>query len=171
MGESILQYIDQAVAKALAAGRLSVAQGQKDAYKTTERRLYALPVIRAKLEEEREELAQLIDPEQELPGRSADIIRFQRSGLRLSKEDILTARITDLECRIASKEHELKEMERALEQAANDYYYLTISLKYFDSTVDEEAAAILHCDPSTIRRNRSRLVRIIAVWLYGPEAI
>lgn len=170
MGESILQYIDQAVAKALAAGRLSVAQGQKDAYKTTERRLYALPVIRAKLEEEREELAQLTE-DQELSVRSTDIIRFQRPGLRLSKEDILTARITDLECRIASKEHEIKEMERALEQVTNDYYYLTISLKYFDSTVDEEAAAILHCDPSTIRRNRSRLVRIIAVWLYGPEAI
>ena len=171
MGESILQYIDQAVAKALAAGRLSVTQGQKDAYKTTERRLYALPVIRAKLEEEREELAQLTGSERELPSRSADIIRFQRSGLRLSKEDILAARITDLECRIASKEHEIKEMERALEQAANDYYYLTIAMKYFDGTVDEDVAAILHCDPSTIRRNRSRLVRIIAVWLYGPEAI
>lgn len=171
MGQSIYQYIDQAVAKALAAGRLSVTQGQKDTYRATERRLHALPTIRRKMEEEREDLAQLTDPEQEIPGRSADIVRFHRLGLRLSDEDILAARIADLECRIASKEYEIREIERALKEVEKDGYFRLLGMKFFEGLSDETIAEALHCDPSTVRRNRARLVRTMSVWLYGPEAI
>lgn len=52
-----------------------------------------------------------------------------------------------------------------------DPYYLTIELKYFDNVKDADAALRLRCDPATVRRNRRRLVRRLALRLYGVECI
>ena len=49
-----------------------------------------------------------------------------------------------------------------------------MNVSYSDIEVtftDAELAEKLYCDESTVRRNRSRLIRIIAVRLYGVEAI
>ncbi|MPM95975.1 hypothetical protein SDC9_143131 [bioreactor metagenome] len=164
--------IEQAVGRAFEAGRMSVGQAQKEAYKMTERRLYAMPVIRKKLQEEMEDLNRLREENApDIVCHSTDIIRFRRSGVRLSDEDLLEVQILDFNARIAAKQHEIKEIERALEQIERDPYYPSVQMKYFNNISDEEVAGFLSCDASTVRRNRSRLVRSIAVWLYGPTAI
>lgn|GEM_PF-406873 len=170
--KSFEKIIELAVQRAFEAGRLSAGQTQKDAYKTTERRLYAIPTLRAKLAEERDDLARLVEEQApDIVTHSTDIVRFRRSGVRLSDDDLLMAQLTDLRARIAAKEYEIKEIEHALDQIKMDYYYRTVSQKYFEGVADEVVADRHHCDPSTVRRNRARLVRHIAIWLYGPGAI
>ena len=44
-------------------------------------------------------------------------------------------------------------------------------MKYFDNVKDADAALRLRCDPATVRRNRRRLVRRLALRLYGVECI
>ena len=54
---------------------------------------------------------------------------------------------------------------------ADDEYYPIIRMKYFEGKTDEEIAPEIPCDPSTVRRNKSRLIRRIAVKLYGAQAV
>ena len=68
-------------------------------------------------------------------------------------------------------EHEIETMKKALKQIENDTYYLAVKGKYLDGLSDDEIARAISCDPSTVRRNRGRLVRVLAVWLYSAEAV
>lgn len=166
------KVIEQAIRRAFEAGRISAGQAQKDAYKSTERRLYAMPILLAKKAEEEADLERLLrENEPDIVMRSTDIVRFRRTGIRLSDEDLLQAQVTDLRANIAMKEHEIQQIERALEHVKGDYYYRAVPMKYFEGISDDDVAKQLFCDGSTIRRNRSRLVKALSIWLYGPEAI
>ena len=36
---------------------------------------------------------------------------------------------------------------------------------------DEEIAKEIYCDIRTVRRHRSRLVQVLAIWFYGADAV
>lgn len=165
----IEKIIKSAVQAGLEAGRIQAGRTVTNAYKATERRLYALPVLKKKVEDARERLKEL--QSMGLPGRSKDVIRFSRSGRRLSPEEILEALIQDVKASIAADEFEIETIEKALDNIRDDQYYSAVSGKYFDGLSDEEIAKKIPCDERTVRRHRGRLVRVLAVWLYGAEAV
>ena len=127
----------------------------------TERRLYALPIIR-ELENCGVEA---------LRHHSASLVRLIRPGMRLTPEEVHSAQMAELRARLAADEREVRKMQHALRSIGEDPYYLTIELKYFDNVKDADAALRLRCDPATVRRNRRRLVRRLALRLYGVECI
>ena len=138
----------------------------------TERRLYALPIIRERIEDNREELTELENCGVEaLRHHSASLVRLIRPGMRLTPEEVHSAQMADLRARLAADEREVRKMQHALRSIGEDPYYLTIELKYFDNVKDADAALRLRCDPATVRRNRRRLVRRLALRLYGVECI
>lgn len=157
--------IEEIIKQAVEAGRLSAETTSKDAYKATERRLYALPVLRDKRADDLERLAEI--RENGLRHRSKDILRFNRSGSRLSMEEVLEAVTMDLEASIAATEYEIETLERALSRIADDPYYRTVTGRYIDAISDEEIAEDIPCETTTVWRNRKRLVQRLAVWLYG----
>ena len=167
--DDIEKIIQRAVQAGIEAGRAQAEKTVKDAYRATERRLYALPVLLKKVEDAKEKLQEL--EQHGLRKRSRDIIRFSRSGWRFSHDEILEALKLDIEASIAADEHEIETLKKALKQIENDTYYLAVKGKYLDGLSDDEIAQAISCDPSTVRRNRGRLVRILAVWLYGAEAV
>lgn len=133
--------VEKIVELAVAAGRMAAERTSADAFKATERRLYALPVLREKLAWDREQLPAL-------------------DG----------AARTDLEATIAADAYEVETLERALARCAGDAYYQTVAGKYFDGLDDAEIGKLLHCKDSTVWRNRKRLVQRISVYLYGAFA-
>ena len=161
--------INKAIARAVEAGRISAERTAKDAFKATERRLYALPILRQRLEDNRERLAEL--EEYGPRGRSKSITRFQKSGVRLSPDEIYDAIHADMVATIDADEYEIADMERALAVVADDEYYQTVTGRYFEKLPDEQVAELIPCDTSTVWRNRKRLVQQIAVWLYGADAV
>lgn len=168
MGKSAFD-VENMIARAVQAGRMSAERTAKDAFKATERRLYALPVLVSKLEEDKERLAEIkkYGPR----SRSKSITRFVKSGVRLSPEEIFEAVVMDMEATIAADEYEVEVMGRALDTISGDEYYQTVTGRYIEDRSDEEVAALIPCDTSTVWRNRKRLVQKLAVWLYGAEAI
>ena len=84
---------------------------------------------------------------------------------------MLEAMIRDLRARIAADEYEVETLGRALKDIADDPYFLSVKGKFLDGMTDDRIAETIPCDPSTVRRNRGRLVRKIAVLLYGVEAL
>lgn len=162
--------IKKAVEQGMQAGR-QLAKLDRTPYQRTEARLYALPVLVKKVYSDQEELVRLKDDGGELPARSKDLARFSKYGSRVSSEDKLAAVITNLEATISADEHEINLIRAALDSIQDEYYYPSIAAKYFDKISDEEIAQRMHCDDRTIRRQRSRLVKEISVFLYGTEAI
>ena len=141
---------------------------EKAAYAETERRLYAMRALRARVEDAREELAELEGLGVEaLREHSASLVRVLRPGMRLDPEEVHTMQLAMLRGRLAADERELKRMNIALSFISDDPYYLTVEARYLRGVGDVDIAERLNCDPSTVRRNRIRLVRMLALRLYG----
>ena len=134
--------MEEIVKLAVASGRVAAERTPMDALKATERRLYALPILREKLERDRERLPTL-------------------DG----------AARADLEATIAADAYEVETMESALAKCAGDAYYQTVTGRYFEGLGDKRVAELLNCNAGTVWRNRIRLVQRIAVWLYGVAAV
>ena len=142
------------------------------AYAATEKRLYALPILRERIEDNREELTELESMGVEaLRHHSSSLVRLIRPGMRLTPEEVHSAQMAELRARLAADEREVRKLQNALHSVAEDPYYLTIELKYFSGIKDADAANRLRCDPATVRRNRNRLVKRLALRLYGVDCI
>ena len=118
MGKNNWPDFDAIIQKAVNAGRAQGMSIAKDAYKATERRLYALPVLRQKVEDDKEKLEQI--KTHGAPERSKSIVRFSRTGYRLTPEEMLEAIIKDLEATIAADEYEIETLEKALAHIEDD---------------------------------------------------
>ena len=81
------QGIENIIYRAVEAGRISAERSARDAFKATERRLYAVPDLRAKLKDDQEELEDT--RKYGLKERSHSITRFFKSGVRLTPEEIM----------------------------------------------------------------------------------
>ena len=157
MGKS-QENIRDIIMQAVEAGRISAERTAKDAFKATERRLYGLPTLKIKLEDDLERV-------------SKSITRFIKNGNRLSPDEIWEAVLMDMEATIAADRYEIETLERALATVRDDPYYRALSGKYLDDVDDRDIAEDLECDTSTVWRHRKRLVQRVAVWLYGAEAL
>lgn len=62
-------------------------------------------------------------------------------------------------------------VDEALRMIQDDYYSDIIKLYYIKRMTTEEVAISLNADKGTIFRNRKRLIRRLAVILYGDEAL
>jgi len=98
-------------------------------------------------------------------------VRFTAGGLRADPEEMFEAVMNDLKARMAADRQEIETMQKALPSIERDAYYHAVPARYFDGRADWEVAEELHCDDSTVRRNRARLVRIVAIRLYGVQAV
>lgn len=144
-------------------------QNAKTAFKNTEARLYALPVLKVKITDDKEKIEEL--KTYGTPARSKSITRFSKTGVRLDPEEALEAIIKDKEAAIAADQCEVDELETALDCIRDDPYYATVSGRYFDGLDNEAIGEKVGCDATTVWRNRQRLVKSLAVRLYGRAAI
>ena len=152
-------------------------KAEKAACAETERRLYALRALRARVEDAREELAELeqlgVDA---LKEHASSLVRVLRPGMRLDPEEVHALQLATLRGRLAADERELKRMNVALSFISDDPYYLAVEARYLRGMGEAQnltqalkgnSKVQLNCDPSTVRRNRMRLVRMLALRLYG----
>lgn len=163
------QAIKAAVDAGLKAGIIHAEATAKDAYKATERRLYAYPDLVSKIVDDKERLDEW--QTHGAPGRSQSIVRYSKSSVRVDPDEMLEGMIQDLRARIEIDEYEIATLDKALSSISGDSYYLSVKGKYLDNMDDETIAEAIHCDASTVRRNRGRLVRRLAVKLYGAGAV
>lgn len=161
--------VEAVIRQAVEAGRIAEAKGSKDVYKSTEKRLYAYPVLKMKVEDDKERLEEFMKhgPRE----RSRSIVRFQKSGVRLTPEEIFETVKLDMEATIAADEEEVSTIERALYPIDSDKFILALTGKYFYGMTDEEIGEKIGCDTTTVWRNRKRLMQIVMTYLYGVLAV
>ena len=168
-GKEVQWLIKEAVDAGLRAGRVQGTSMVRDAYKATEKRLYAIPILQKKIEDDKEKLEELLEhgPKRQ----SKDIVRFKRTGYRIDPEEMLGALIQDLEATIAADENEIETVYRAMESFADDPYYPVVTGRYIFRYDDIDIAAELDCSPTQVWKQRSRIVKDISVLLYGSSAL
>lgn len=161
----IQAVIVQAVNTGILAGRRSAG----NFYKETEKRLYAYPTLLRKIADDKEKRQEI--QTHGAPGRDKSIVRFSRTGVRMTPDEIADALVQDMTAKIAADEYEVEIIAGALRTIADDPYYAAVAGKFIEGRTDEDIAALIPCDPSTVRRNRGRLMRMLTVWLYGAWAL
>lgn len=161
--------MEEIITRTVAATRLSCAREPRDVFKATEKRLYAYPVLQAKIKDDEEMLEEIAH--QGMRERSKSITRFIKSGVRLEPDEIKEAVMLDLRATIDGDKYEISRIDKALAQIADDEYRDIIRYKYFEQKSDEEIADLIHCAPRTVRSHKSRLVGRLSVFLYGAGAL
>jgi len=137
--------------------------------KNTEARLYALPTLERKIKKDKTTLEDY--RKNGLHTRSKDIVRFRKTGYRITPDDMLDAVIQDLEAQIAIDEHEVEIVRGAMETFKNDEYYSTVTGRYINRYEDEDVAAELNCSSTQVWKQRTKLLRDIALMLYGAAGL
>lgn len=184
------ELIDKAVEKAFSAGRsLEKIESRKKRnpfLDETEKRLYAYPDLQLKVEKTEADIADLkkeIDDYEktgEAQGRSKDIVCASSSGgQRLTYQEKHEAIIQDKQLSLDRTKKEIKEIDDMVEilswrdknKTVKEVWVDTLTMKYFESKKDDEIADLLHCDKTTVWRNRSRILsRLTTLW-YGADAL
>jgi DNA-directed RNA polymerase specialized sigma24 family protein len=153
--------IENTMMKAFKSGRSLRELDQKEIRKATERRLFAYPDILARLE---------VDAYNTILYRSRDVVGFVRCGRIPQDQKDAVLEVEAIAAKMRDKT-EVEAISSVLDAIKDDPYCETIEAKYFRQATDEEVATQLSCDERTVRRNRSRLLRRIAIRLYGVDAI
>lgn len=175
--KEMLEMIDIALKKiadkAFSEGKKHKEQEIKDYYKAAERRLYAYPDLLLNLEKYELDICD-IKKECKLSGSSRSksiVFRPVTGGRVVSKAEILGAKISIIETKKRQDQAEINEVKYALSTIEEDPYYMIIEHKYFDSMTDQQIAEKINCDESTVRRNKSKLLRKLIIKLYGAAAV
>lgn len=161
--------LEEVISRTVMATRLSCAREPQDAFKATEKRLYAYPVLQAKIKDDEEMLEEIA--RYGVHERSRSVTRFIKSGIRLEPDEIREAVLLDLRAAIDGDRYEISRIEKAMEQISDDEYREIVRYKYFEQKNDDEIAELMHCAPRTVRAHKSRLVGRLSVFLYGAGAL
>lgn len=65
---------------------------------------------------------------------------------------------------------EIELLETALSIVSKDSHYGVVAKRFLEGKTLEEIAEEEHCDIRTVRRNKNRLIGLMAVYLYGACA-
>jgi DNA-directed RNA polymerase specialized sigma24 family protein len=166
---SINQIIEQAVQTAMVSAIAANERRPKDAFKATERRLFAYPAIKLHIADTKEKMEEI--RAYGTPTTSKSITKYNKSGMRLTPEEIQEALLQDLTAVIARNEEEIETIDRAMAAIAKDPDAELIKYRYFEGMPDKEIAEIMFCDATTIWRKKNRLIANLSVFLYGVEAV
>lgn len=166
--DTVLAVIEETAKKVAATMYAERNMRPDNCYKQTIQRIKLLPVLQERVNDN---LARLGEDGNLMPGRSKSIVRFSASGVRADPEEMLEAVRRSVEAHLAADQEEIGTVTTAMECVRDDYYYPAVYDGLVLHKTDAELAEMLYCDESTVRRNRSRLIRIISVRLYGVEAI
>ena len=159
-------------AASLTQDNFSTCSRAQAARAATERRLYALPVLRERVADCETELAELEKAVTEaLQHHPGSVVRLIRPGMGLIPKEVYEAELAEFRARLAADKREVKKMENALTSINEDPYYSALHFKYIEGMKATEIAAKLSCEPATVRRNCNRLVNRLAMRLYGVDCL
>lgn len=142
------------------------------AYRQTEKRLKALPMLIDRIEDEKEELAELenygVDG---LRHVARSYVSMIKPGMRITPEEAHAVQMARLRAQLNSDELEVRRMKRALALIEDDPYYEIIKQYYYRCKPDSAISYRMNCDTATVGRNRRRLVKKLALRLYGADVL
>lgn len=146
-------------------------QTRQSGYKATEQRLYAYPVlvdnVRNRWPKDIEDLKR--EPVGQV---SKSIVKWSvQGGVKISPEERQEARILALQAKLERDRQELAVMDRALNTIKTAPAYPWLTAYYFDGKDMDAIAEEYGTTRQQVARAKAMLVRVLALRLYGAEAL
>ena len=176
------ELVAQSVVKALVENGLVGANNStknsgkganKSAYQKTEQLLFSYRNFKKIVEEKKQEIVEL--QMYGVPEKSKSIVAYSpgsgiSSGVVLPEESVESA-VHSVECAMMPTVRVIAMIDKGLAALKDDPYYAVLEMRYFEGRTLEDIGVHFNCDHSTISRNKSRLVKELAMRWFPDEVI
>jgi len=145
-------------------------QSPRELYKKTEKILFALEKLKIKVENDKQDIADMMQ-EGELKETTHKSINTNEWDAEIDDEIRHKQKIRRREREMIRTSKLISRIERCLKIIKNDEYFSIIPMIYFEQMTCEDVADELCTSTSTIRRNKNRLLGELVVLIYGADAL
>jgi hypothetical protein len=155
-------------------GAVQTKKSDKSAYAKTEMLLYNYNNFKKIVQDKLQEIEDL--RKYGVPQKSAmsggERVQSSRTNVGIVlPEDAVEDAVRTVERSVAEVNRAIRSIENALDKIKYEQYHKIIPLFYFDGCTLEDIGLQLNCDHSTISRNKSKLVRSMALWLFPNDVV
>ncbi|MDD6308154.1 MAG: sigma factor-like helix-turn-helix DNA-binding protein [Clostridia bacterium] len=151
--------------------------GKKSTYeRKTEQLLYARKGIALRMEALEEKLT-LLRALRDMEPQEKSLVACREKPMKETCNDLIyllpeaadtvAKMVYQTKCALARERLAANQIDNAVNALRDDPYFSILQLKYAEGMPEEEIAYQIHCDPSTVRRNKNRLLKRLAVIFFG----
>lgn len=167
----IANAVAQAVVKALKSEKVSAnPKTEKTAYQKTEQLLYAYRGLKKVVAERMLEIEEL--RKYGVPKNCAVTEYVQKGGLPqglVLEEESVEDAVRTVQRSVEGTVHIISLIDKSMAALKGDPYYDVLEMRYFDGRTQEDIAVTFGCNQATIARNKSRLVKELAMRLFPDQ--
>ena len=148
------------------------AKTEKTAYQKTEQLLFNYNGFKRIVEERKQEIADL--RKYGVPGKSSmsggERVQSSRTNVGIVlPEDAVEDAVRTVEASVQGTVQAIALIDRCMAALKTDPYYKVLEMRYFEGRTLEDIGVYYGCDHTTISRNKSRLVRELAMRLFPDD--
>lgn len=151
------------------------ARSGKTAYQKTEQLLFAYCGFKKIVEERKQEIADLRRygvPVKVTSTVGGERVQSSRGNVGIVlPEDAVEDAVRNVEASVQDTVQALALIDKCMASLKNDQYYEILPMRYFEGRTLEDIGVYFGVDHTTISRNRSRLVKELAMRLFPDEVI
>lgn len=172
--EQMLEFAElvaQAVVKALEGKTPAAPKQEKTAYQKTEQLLFNYMGFKRIVREKMEEIEDI--KRFGVPKKCGGVTEFVQKGglprgLVLEEESVEDA-VRNVERSVRETVQVIALIDKCMAALKHDPYYPILEMRYFEGRTQEDIAVTLGCNQATIARNKSRLVKELAMRLFPDQ--
>lgn len=171
----MLEFADivaKAVIKALEGKNVNAnPKTEKTAYQQTEQLLYNYLGLKRIVEERKQEIADL--RKYGVPKKCGGVTEYvQKGGLPggiVLEEESVESAVANVQRSVEGTVAVIVLIDKCMAALKTDPYYPILEMRYFEGRTQEDIAIALGCNQATIARNKSRLVKELAMRLFPDK--
>lgn len=151
-----------------------LVKSDKTAYQKTEQLLYNYNGFKKIVLEKRKEIDDL--RKYGVPKKDGSIVQYSPhtggtvQGIVLEEESVENA-VQNVERSVQGTVQVIAMIDKAMRSLKNDPYYNVLEMRYFEGRTLEDIASDMKCGTMTVSRNKSRLVKELAMRLFPDQVI
>jgi DNA-directed RNA polymerase specialized sigma subunit len=145
----------------------------KTAYQKTEQLLYNYVGFKKIVEEKQKEIVELRT--YGVPQKSGSIVQYSPHcgtvGQIVLPEESVEQAVQSVEASVQGTVQAIAFVDKGMAALKRDPYYKVLEMRYFEGRTLEDIGVYFGCDHSTISRNKSRLVKELAMRLFPNDVV
>lgn len=143
------------------------------AYHRTEQLLYNYQGFKRVLEERMEEIEEI--KKHGVPTKGGAVVEYTAGGKRVQglvlDEERVDAAVRVIQDSVEETVRVIALIDKCMASLKRDPYYDILEMRYFEGRTLEDIGVYFGCDHTTISRNKSRLVKELAMRIFPDEVI
>jgi RNA polymerase sigma factor (sigma-70 family) len=172
--KDLVTMIVTGVIEALEKGNyIDTKSKHKTAYQKTEQLLYNYNGFKRIIKEKELEIETLRT--YGVPKKSTSIVEYSsKSGTvqgMVTEEESVESAIRNVQASVQGTVQAITLIDNCMAALKHDPYYSILEMRYFEGRTQEDIAVTLGCSQVTVSKNKSRLIKELAMRLFPDQAI